>query len=58
MCDPSPHAPKESLVASVQGPTHLQLEVYKNSFDEGTEEEVLEKLKSVLADEFSFYFDS
>jgi hypothetical protein len=58
MCDPPPHAPKERLVAFVQGPTHLRLEVYKNSFDEGTEEEVLEKLKSVLADEFSFYFDS
>ena len=43
MCDPPPRAPKESLVAFVQGPTHLRLEVYKNSFDEGTEEEVLEK---------------
>jgi len=58
MCDPPPHAPKESLVAIVQAPTHLRLEVYKNNFDEGTKEEVLEKLKSVLADEFSFYFDS
>jgi len=58
MSDPPPHAPKESLVAFVQAPTHLRLEVYKNNFDEGTKEEVLEKLKSVLADEFNFYFDS
>jgi hypothetical protein len=56
--DPPPHFPKESLVALVQSPTHLRLEVYKNSFDEGTEVEVLEKLKSVLADELSLYFDS
>ena len=56
MCDPPPHAPRESLVAFVQSPTHLRLEVYKSSFDEGTQQEVLEKLKTVLADEFSFYF--
>jgi hypothetical protein len=54
-----PHAKsggRESLVAFVQSPTHLRLEVYKSSFDEGTEQEVLENLKTVLADEFSFYF--
>ena len=56
MCNPPPHAPRESLVAFVQSPTHLRLEVYKSSFDEGTQQEVLEKLKTVLADEFSFYF--
>jgi hypothetical protein len=58
MSDPPPHAPKETLVAIIQAPTHVRLEVYKNNIDEGTKEEVLEKLKSLLADEFSFYFDS
>jgi hypothetical protein len=58
MRDPPLHMPKECLVAIVQAPTHLRLEVYKNNIDEGTKEEVLEKLKSLLADEFAFYFDS
>ena len=56
MYDPPPHAPRESLVAFVQSPTNLRLEVYQSSFDEGTEQEVLERLKTVLTDEFSFYF--
>jgi len=57
LSDPPQHAPKESLVAFVQGPTHLRLEVYKSGFDQGTEQEVLEKLKTVLTEEFSFYFE-
>jgi len=58
MFDPPPHGPRASLVAIVQAPNHLRLEVYKNNLDEGTKEAVLEKLKSALADEFNFYFDS
>jgi hypothetical protein len=54
---PPPHAPKESVVAFVQSPTHLRLEVYQSGFDQGTEQEVLEKLKAVLTEEFSFYFE-
>lgn len=57
MSDPPPHAPKESLVAFVQSPTNLRLEVYKGGFDNGAEQEVLEKLKTVLTEEFSFYFE-
>lgn len=57
MSDPPPHAPKESLVAFVQGPTNLRFEVYKSGFDNGTEQEVVEKLKTVLTEEFSFYFE-
>ena len=58
MSDPPALAPKESLVAFVQGPTNLRLEVYKSGFDNGTEQEVLDKLKTVLTEEFSFYLES
>jgi len=57
MSAPPPHAPKESVVAFVQGPTHLRFEVYKSGFDQGTEQEVVETLKTVLTEEFSFYFE-
>lgn len=56
MSEPPPYAPKESVVALVQSPTHLRLEVYRSGFDQGTEQEALEKLKTVLTEEFSFYF--
>ena len=54
--NPPTGAPEEAVVALIQGPTNLRLEVYKSAFDEGSEEEVFEKLKAVLSDEFSFYF--
>ena len=57
MSDPPPHAPQESVVAFVQAPTYLRFEVYKSGFDQGTEQEVVEKLKTVLTEEFSFYFE-
>jgi predicted Zn-dependent protease with MMP-like domain len=56
MSNPPLGAPEESLVAFVQSPTNLRFEVYKSAFDHGTEQEVLEKLKTVLTEEFGFYF--
>ena len=56
MSNPPRGAPEKSLVAFVQGPTRLRFEVYKSAFDRGTDEEVLEKLKTVVDEEFGFYF--
>jgi hypothetical protein len=56
MSNPPRGAPEESLVAFVQTPTNLRFEVYKSAFDRGTEQEVLEKLKTVVTEEFGFYF--
>lgn len=56
MRNPPGGAPEDSLVAIVQSPTNLRLEVYQSAFDHGTEQEVLEKLKTVLTEEFGFYF--
>ena len=56
MSTPPTGAPEESVVALVQSPTNLRLEVYKSAFDDGSEQEIFEKLKIVLSDEFSFYF--
>lgn len=58
MNNPPSGAPEESLVALVQSPNNLRLEVYKSAFSHSSEQEVFEKLKTVLSDEFSFYFGS
>lgn len=46
-----------ALCAFVQNPTHLRFEVYQSGFDNAAEQEVLEKLKTVIAEEFSFYYE-
>jgi hypothetical protein len=57
MSNPPPTAPKGSLVAFVQGPTNLRFEVYKSSFHGQTEQQVLEKLNTLLAEDFRLFFD-